>query len=201
HRDRRRRLLVRRRRAVFLRPRGRRGRGGRAALGGGLLRRGAQARKQLLQRPGVLAQRLLALAPVLVALVEPGHRGLAFAPVVFELGRLRALAFARRVQRLLLLRDLAFDPSELGQLRGQRLDPAHAVALQVAVVGERARSLGDLVLREHQLEWRLVADGVGRAQQFAQLAALLRQRRLQAVAAFAPPRQLGLAAGTFGLGF
>src|SRR5690606_7375778 len=202
HRDRRRRLLVRRRRAGFLRPRGRRGRGrGGAAPGGGLLRRGAQAREQLLQRPGVLAQRLLALAPVLVALVEPGHRGLAFAPVAFEFCQLRALAFARRVQRLLLLRDLAFDPFEFGQLRGQRLDPAHAVALQVAVVGERARSLGHLVLREHQLEWRLVADGVGRAQQFAQLAALLRQRRLQAVAAFAQPRQLGLAAGQFGLGF
>src|SRR5690606_19243231 len=195
------------RRAAFLRARGGLGFGG--APRGGRLRSGfAQACEQLLQRPGVLAQRFLAVAPVPVALVEGGDGGAAFAAVALEPGQLLCLPGLGRVQRRLALGDLAFDAFEFGYSGAERFDALHAVALQVAVVGQRARGLGDLVLRQHQLERGVVADGVGGAQQVAQFGATGGERSLHRVAPVAQLGQrrpltcelgLGLAQGARGL--
>src|SRR3546814_1836230 len=66
---------------------------------------------------------------------------------------------------------------------------------QVAVVGERASGLGNLVLRQHQLERGVVADGVGRAQQGAQFIAAGGERNLHRVAPVAQLRQRRLLPG------
>src|SRR3546814_15836146 len=71
---------------------------------------------------------------------------------------------------------------------------------QVAVVGERASGLGNLVLRQHQLERGVVADGVGRAQQGAQFIAAGGERNLHRVAPVAQLRQRLLLPGKPGLG-
>ena len=69
------------------------------------------------------------------------------------------------------------------QLCRQLIDPARALALQVTVVGEQALAVGDPVLREQQLERRILAERMCGAQQRGQRPALARQAFVEFVAA------------------
>src|SRR5690606_4334871 len=69
--------------------------GGGAALGLGLRRGGAQLRQQAFQRARVLAQRLLLLLAVLVALVQLADQRRTPAALALQLGQLRGLPGAQ----------------------------------------------------------------------------------------------------------
>src|SRR4029453_13539307 len=75
---------------------------------------------------------------------------------------------------------------------GQRGDACSAIALQIAVVGEHARSVGDAVLRQHQLQRRIAAGGVGGPQQRRQLLALRAEALLQVATALLQLCERGL---------
>ena len=82
---------------------------------------------------------------------------------------------------------LCFDPGVERRKRlefsGQVLDPAPALALQVPVVGEQALPVGHAILRQQQLQRRVLAQLVGGAQQRGKRFALAPETLVQGVAA------------------
>ena len=93
------------------------------------------------------------------------------------------------------LGDATFQFGESGQFRAQVGDAPGAIALQVAVIGQQAVAVSHAVLRQHQLQGRVAADGVRRAQQLRQFASLRAQGGVERAA----PRLQGLQFGVLPL--
>jgi hypothetical protein len=133
-------------------------------------------------------------------LVELRYGLRARAAIAFERSQLRALLRTRRVERGLLASDLALDRFESGEFRAQRRDAPRTFVLQVALVGEHAAGIGDAILRQHQLQGRIAADRVGRAQQAGEFLALCAELVTQCDAALLQLGQCRLLALQIGLG-
>ena len=146
---------------------------------GGACGGGAQLLDHVLQRAGVAAQALFALAPVGIFGFQPSQPPGALAALVLQLGKLGGLALALGLQRCGAFADLPLHRLQLLQFARQGADAPGALVLQVAVVGEHAVGVADPVLGQQQLERGGVADGVGRAQQRGQLPALAAQALVQ----------------------
>ncbi|MNV48359.1 hypothetical protein D3C71_1402610 [compost metagenome] len=94
----------------------------------------------------VLAQRLLALAAILVTLVQFGQQRRTLATVLSERSGLLPLLLAHLFQLLAAGNDLLLGAVERLQVGGQCVDGLGALALHVAVIGQLAVGIGDPVL-------------------------------------------------------
>ncbi len=91
--------------------------------------------------------------------------------------------------------DRGLHVGQFAQVAAQAVDLLDLRALEVAVVGEHARDRGDVVLLQQQLEFLVVAQRVGRAQQGGERLALRLQRLFQIGAPPVELRQLALLRG------
>jgi len=156
-------------------------RGGGLAAGG--VQRLLQFRHQLVQLRLVLPHAGQARGLVAVAGVGLSDQLLLLGATGLERGGLALARTARGGQRLTLAVDTLCQRRQLGQVSGQPLDPACAVLLQVAGIGQRAGAAGGVLGAEQQAQVRIVAQGVGGAQQVGERRALAGEAGFQLLAA------------------